>query len=143
MFHRSLTVSFVLSIMSVAACTEGGPDGDATAAAAREWECVSFGFGLPQGTVCRLTTDEPGFQIVPPAPTCASRRPIDVCGDGCCDVSETSWRGPIWCPADCRLERLEVADELGTGRPQVRVDGRVMATLDARSVSVVASDVCE
>lgn len=103
-------------ILVFASCTDPGPSSEDVAdvpeepeAAAREWECVSVCFpGHPCHNLCRLTIDDPGFQIVPPPFTCDSLRPINVCGDGCCDAAETDRLDPLWCSKDCQLPKLEI-----------------------------------
>jgi hypothetical protein len=38
--------------------------------------------------------------------SCDRLRPINICGDGCCDQDEVRF-GPAECRADCILKRLE------------------------------------
>lgn len=143
MSHRLLPLVLALAAASLVACTDLAPRSSPSAAPstepiAREWECVSVCFPeRPCQNICRLSPFEPGFAVVPPPSTCDSRRPINVCGDGCCDAAEADLRGDPgnFCFADCVRERLEISDRIRPGSLQI-VDGdRVAGTVDPGFVS--------
>ena len=128
---RVLTV--ILLLGSLAACTEPEPSADP---AERGYECVSLCYpGVPCHNICKLVLDEPGFQIVPAARSCDDLRPINVCGDGCCDVAESNFRDK-YCRADCRIEKLEVIDLEGLARPVIRDGEEQLGWIEERFVSV-------
>jgi len=138
MRSRFLPLAILLSI--AAACTDPPPASDATETA-RSYECISVCY--PQGVachnLCRLTLDEPGFQLVPGPRTCDKLRQINQCGDGCCDVAEADRKNEHYCRADCRLERLEVLDLDSSGKLEIRSDKLLMGTVEQAFVSVTAA----
>jgi hypothetical protein len=141
MSHRFLPPSLVLTLAAIAACTDAAPVTVTAEPTAREWQCISVCYKeLPCHNLCKLTFDEPGFQVVPGPFTCDSLRPINVCGDGCCDAGETFLEDG-YCRADCKIERLEVIDREGLGRAHIIDGDLVLGTVEARFVSV--APVCE
>jgi len=139
MSHR-IPLCLVL-IASLAACTETAPPGRERVATAsdplgRDWQCVSLCFpGLPCHNICRLSPLDPGFAIVPAPWTCDSLRPINVCGDGCCDAEEAKFAGSF-CAKDCVLQKLEVSDRLKSGSLQILDGDRVLGTVDPGFVAI-------
>ena len=114
--------------VAATACTD--PPTEATTAADVSWDCASVCFkGFPCHNFCKLTLDDPGFAVVPSQNTCDKLRPINVCGDTCCDAAEADrLNRDQWCPSDCKLARLEIATL--DGRVRLLDDGRQLATVE-------------
>lgn len=122
---------FALAAAPLSGCVESAA---APEPVAREWECVNACFGERGGPchqICRLSIDEPGFQVVPPEPSCSDLRPIDVCGDGCCDIGE------LWdCREDCKITELEVVPSGRESPMQIVSFGKPMGLISERGVEV-------
>jgi len=136
---RSFVLALTLVAASLAACTDAAPPSApaATDTVAREWECVSVCFpGAPCHNLCRLSPFDPGFQVVPPPFSCDQLRPINVCGDRCCDQAEARFGQPEYCRKDCRLESLQVVDWSGKASLQIYDGDAVLGTVEPDYISV-------
>ncbi|MBK9030775.1 MAG: hypothetical protein IPL61_05445 [Myxococcales bacterium] len=106
LINRRLPLSSILLAAALGACTSA--DEPATAAAARDWLCVDACLpDRPCKTLCRLSIDEPGLQVVDAPSTCDDPlRHLNECGDGCCDLAEADYFGNRagYCTADCMVE---------------------------------------
>lgn len=75
------------------------------------------------------------FAMDPVPTTCSSLRPINVCGDGCCDSAEAERLSPsTYCRKDCTLARLELIKV--ENRLQLLDNKLKIATLDPEYLSV-------
>lgn len=119
------------------ACTSSD-DAPATSRADRDWDCVTACLpGGPCHSFCKLSFDQPGFQIVPPPDACSGLHQLNACGDGCCDSAEATI-GDEYCKADCKLAIstapwLRMLDD---GRLGVFQGDRLVATMDDSGVSI-------
>lgn len=125
-----VAIALALSLASLPACTD--PPATAEATAAISWECVPVCLpNRPCQNICALQRDEPGFAVVPGPSSCDKLRPINQCGDGCCDDGETDRLDrEHWCPKDCRIARLEIA----------KLEDRLQILQDTRVLGLVAED---
>jgi hypothetical protein len=136
MSHRLLSPLLTLTLATLAACTDAPAPDTTDQTQAIDYQCLSVCFpGLPCHHLCKLILDEPGF-VIPESPrTCDELRPINVCGDGCCDAAETNLRDG-WCKADCRLQHLEVIDFDGSGKLFIMENDATLGRVEKGYVSV-------
>lgn len=127
----------ILAALLVTACDPGLSDPgsevddiqDIQLAASDPRECVTICDAKLGGChqICSSLHPPPDDPIeVAQDTTCSRLRPIDVCGDGCCDQDEVIF-GPAVCMRDCRVERIEW--RLEEGRTLGFRDGKPLGEL--------------
>jgi hypothetical protein len=132
--RRLILSLFALSFVACADPVEPEP-AESTATAAISWDCAAVCFeGRPCRNFCKLTLDEPGFAMDPVPTSCNDLRPINVCGDRCCDNAEADRLSPAYCRKDCQLARLEIANV--NGHIQLIENKLTLATVERDYVSV-------
>lgn len=136
---RLLILCAFLSLPLAAACTTVD-EPPATSAAAFEYTCVPLCLeGVSCQTICALEPFVPGFQVQPGPSTCDELRPINVCGDGCCDAGETR-RSDSYCRADCAPAEILRIEDTGEGRHTIFA--RDLAIGSASPQGVIATSTC-